>query len=90
MENWQLVLYYTMASSSSPLIVAIFYIAWIFLGNFILLNLFLAVLLDSFNNENVDAQIQEEAEDLRRHQALKIINKRKRMDKKKLNMDLKS
>ena len=28
--------------------VAIFYIAWIFIGNFILLNLFLAILLDSF------------------------------------------
>jgi len=33
------------------LLVAIFYIAWIFIGNFILLNLFLAILLDSFLSE---------------------------------------
>jgi hypothetical protein len=33
-------------------IIAIFYIVWIFLGNFILLNLFLAILLDSFLSED--------------------------------------
>jgi hypothetical protein len=33
-------------------IVAIYYIVWIFLGNFILLNLFLAILLDSFLDED--------------------------------------
>lgn len=38
---------------------AIFYIVWIFLGNFILLNLFLAILLDSFLTED-----DEEDEDL--------------------------
>jgi len=27
---------------------AVFFISWIFIGNFILLNLFLAILLDSF------------------------------------------
>ena len=27
---------------------AIFYISWIFIGNFILLNLFLAILIDAF------------------------------------------
>jgi len=35
----------------NPFVVSVFYIAWIFLGNFILLNLFLAILLDSFLEE---------------------------------------
>lgn len=36
----------------------VYLVSWIFLGNFILLNLFLAILLDAFSNE------EEEAEDL--------------------------
>lgn len=34
--------------SPNKYIVAQYYILWIFIGNFILLNLFLAILLDSF------------------------------------------
>ena len=50
MENWQTVLFDSMAGVTGGMkfAVAIFYIAWIFIGNFILLNLFLAILLDSF------------------------------------------
>jgi hypothetical protein len=41
---------------------AIFYIVWIFLGNFILLNLFLAILLDSFieEDEEESSELNEE------------------------------
>ena len=44
---------------------AIYYISWIFIGNFILLNLFLAILIDSFGESNAnlemtDEQIEEE------------------------------
>jgi regulatory protein YycI of two-component signal transduction system YycFG len=35
------------------------YIAWIFIGNFILLNLFLAILLDSFF-ENDEADVDQD------------------------------
>lgn len=35
-------------------ITAIYYISWIFIGNFILLNLFLAVLIDAFAAEDED------------------------------------
>jgi len=53
MENWQTVLFDSMRSDEIGLIVpAVFYIAWIFIGNFILLNLFLAILLDSFLDED--------------------------------------
>lgn len=55
MENWQDVMFASMRSArgSSVLkaITAIYYISWIFIGNFILLNLFLAILIDSFNSE---------------------------------------
>ena len=44
-------------------VTAIFYISWIFIGNFILLNLFLAILIDAFetyDKENVDEDEDEE------------------------------
>ena len=52
MENWQTVLYASMRASRNNMIfktvTAIYYISWIFIGNFILLNLFLAILIDAF------------------------------------------
>ena len=41
--------------SSVPKVVTAFYlISWIFIGNFMLLNLFLAILLDAFSEEDDD------------------------------------
>jgi hypothetical protein len=51
------VLYVTMRNNTNkvqPYMYTIFYISWIFIGNFILLNLFLAILLDSFLEESDD------------------------------------
>jgi len=50
LENWNVILaiYYPY----SPWIVIIYLISWIFIGNFILFNLFLSILLDSFNDKN--------------------------------------
>lgn len=56
MENWQDILFNLMRSDSLKAGISLYLIAWIFLGNFILLNLFLAILLDSF----LDADEQEE------------------------------
>lgn len=47
MENWQFILYDSMRAGS-PWMSALYLISWIFIGNFMLLNLFLAILLDSF------------------------------------------
>lgn len=60
-----------MATKVSAFGVALFYISWIFLGNFILLNLFLAILLDSFLEE-------EEGEEDEQEQKLKAKAKRDR------------
>jgi len=38
----------------------LYYISWVFLGNFMLLNLFLAILLDSFTNEELHKPITDE------------------------------
>ena len=57
MENWQLNLYQSMRTSNPKYVTAIFYVSWIFIGNFILLNLLLAILLDSFVN---DEEVSEE------------------------------
>ena len=62
MENWQTVMYSSMhaarGSAIFKTICAIYYISWIFIGNFILLNLFLAILIDSFGE--ADADIEED------------------------------
>ena len=41
-------------------VTAIYYISWIFIGNFILLNLFLAILIDGFAEEDADEEASEE------------------------------
>lgn len=65
MENWQVVLYNCMRSEVNKVITAIYLISWIFLGNFMLLNLFLAILLDSFAEEDEAAlQKKKSAEEL--------------------------
>jgi hypothetical protein len=61
MENWNDYIYDALRSNVNPTITVLYFISWIFVGNFILLNLFLAILLDSFleekeeeDNENLD------------------------------------
>ena len=51
MENWHVVMYNGMRSSAGPFS-CIYFIAWIFIGNFVLLNLFLAILLDAYTKNN--------------------------------------
>jgi hypothetical protein len=44
-------MYDTMYYSESKVVAAIFYVSFILIGNYIFLNLFLAVLIDSFLKE---------------------------------------
>jgi hypothetical protein len=50
-ESWPYLLYDGLRSGVPRVITSIYYISWVFLGNFMLLNLFLAILLDSFTSE---------------------------------------
>jgi len=60
MENWQLVAFDAMRGEMGKWVPAAFFIVWIFIGNFILLNLFLAILLDAFLVEDEDCDECEE------------------------------
>lgn len=48
MENWNQVLFNAMGNEVNKGISVVYFIACIFIGNFMLLNLFLAILLDAF------------------------------------------
>lgn len=75
MENWQQVLYSSMRAAEGNMlfktVTAIYYISWIFIGNFILLNLFLAILIDGFAEEDADLEVSEE--DAKLLEAAKVI-----------------
>jgi hypothetical protein len=63
LENWQTVLYVTLRNQENVLtdifIPIVIFVIWIFLGNFILLNLFLAILLDAFLEEDDEEDLDE-------------------------------
>jgi hypothetical protein len=87
MENWQTVLYVTMRNNNvNKFVTCGIYIAWIFIGNFILLNLFLAILLDSFLEEDDEELDEEQLAELRRIKKQKAIEKKKRKDANKVYM----
>ena len=62
MENWNSILYSTMDQSGWT--AAIYLISWIFIGNFVLLNLFLAILLDSFVEEDEEEKKEMEEQNI--------------------------
>ena len=64
------------------------YIAWIFIGNFILLNLFLAILLDSFLEEDDEELDEEQLAELRRQKKQRAIDKKRRKDANKVFMSV--
>jgi len=53
MENWFNILYSAMRTSMGNAS-ALYFIVWVFFGNYTLLNLFVAILLDSFSNASDD------------------------------------
>ena len=57
MENWFSFFYDALSSDVNEAITACYFVSWIFIGNFILLNLFLAILLDSFLDEKSEEEI---------------------------------
>ena len=64
------------------MLITAYFISWIFLGNFILLNLFLAILLDSFLEEGEEEDLdeiekQKYLKKIRKEEKLKRTNKNK-------------
>ena len=66
MENWQQLLYLALRSEVNNLIASIYFISWIFIGNYIFLNLFLAILLDEFSSDETKADLDETEKELAR------------------------
>ena len=56
LENWPTLLYQALNSSNSMVLTILYFFLWIFLGNYVLLNLFLAVLLDGFSIDADDIE----------------------------------
>lgn len=56
LDNWSNILIIGKKSDAGLLQTAIYSISWIFIGNYILMNLFLAVLLDGVTNELIDSE----------------------------------
>ena len=47
-ENWNTIMFYAFSGTTSQALIAVYFVSCIFIGNWMLLNLFLAILLDSF------------------------------------------
>jgi hypothetical protein len=87
LENWQTVLFVTLRNNNvNKFWVCGIYISWIFIGNFILLNLFLAILLDSFLEEDEEEQDNLVIQERKRIKQLKKMQKKMRKDKNKVHM----
>ena len=52
MENWHYNMYESMRTSNPKVVTGIYYISWIFIGNFVLLNLLLSIIFDAFVTED--------------------------------------
>ena len=90
-EDWQDVLYLCMRSSQNPFISVAYLVIWIFIGNYIFLNLFLAILLDGFSSYaslNKFKEIEDEDKRLQKifkeHKEIMESRKAKKEDKHRL------
>jgi len=52
MENWNDILTSTLRTDVNYAITLVYLISWIFIGNYVLLNLFLAILLNGFDSQD--------------------------------------
>ena len=50
MEDWNSAFIVALNTPTNSVITTIFFISWVFLGNYVFLNLVMAVLIDGFTN----------------------------------------
>ena len=90
-ENWNDILYLCLRSNQNNIIVYSFLISWIFIGNYVFLNLILAILIDGFTtSENSLNDIEDEETEIRRiiqEKKSKEIERLKQMREKKELID---
>ena len=62
-ENWNQIMFYAFSGTTTQPLIAVYFVSCIFIGNWMLLNLFLAILLDSFTQvEEEDMMTDEKKE----------------------------
>lgn len=54
LENWGDILLVTFNSSVNSIVTILYLISWVLIGNYVILNLFLAILLDGFTEEGIE------------------------------------
>lgn len=62
MENWNNILYNALHSHVPIYLTLTYFITWIFVGNYVLLNLFLAIMLDGFDQDTFKASVEDDFE----------------------------
>ena len=92
MENWHFNMFVSMRTSTPKFVTGLYYLAWIFIGNMVLLNLLLSIIFDAF--VTADEQDKEE-DDLEAEQAaekarLEMIRKEKERRLKKMGQTIAS
>ena len=50
LENWNSLMYIIFTTDVNKVLGLFYFLLWIFIGNYVLLNLFLAILLDGFGD----------------------------------------
>ncbi|TNV88166.1 hypothetical protein FGO68_gene13672 [Halteria grandinella] len=86
--NWHIILYDTMYYTSESAgggsqglymraVTALYFVSFILIGNYILLNLFLAVLIDSFLKEGESERASQKVEDNKQQELIAMVNKEK-------------
>jgi hypothetical protein len=63
LENWNSILSDAMRTNVNKFLTITYLISWIFIGNYVLLNLFLAILLEGFENKDIAIEISGVDED---------------------------
>lgn len=82
LEQWQHVLHLTMRTNVLSAINVVYLISWIFVGNYVLLNLFLAILFDGFHGGD-QKSFQVIIEDREIHELRQFTNIQKEKEKDK-------
>lgn len=72
---------------NNKFLVSIFLVVWIFIGNFILLNLFLAILLDSFLEEDEEEENHESLKERLQAKHERAVQRKKKKHAKRVFMN---
>ena len=59
MENWNDILRAALLSGINAFITLAYLVTWIFIGNWVFLNLFLSILLEGFEKRQMDEEVLE-------------------------------